>query len=301
MLLELSRAQGVVLFENLQKQDRVASYPIRGMLWSILRGQIKSGKIYADVWPKPQAVACVESIREYCDYDWDATTLFGEKAPDQMASFVTELRKERGWNPSKGFLFLDIGDALYHQLANVFSDGGPLERYGPYQAWAHHYSQGNAVLTKQSREPQIPPLPPGFTLDSLKEEEAEYICQFWHYDLFPDKVAYFRWLISEFPQVCLRDSKGKPISWCLQYEWGTDGARYTIEAYRNQGLYRWVFPAMTRLHYARSPVKENVEIEYGNTVSEHLAGKYRGAEPTNYNWNCVRREPIQAAETKAHL
>ncbi len=254
MLLDLCRAQAAALFQNLQKQDRVASFPIRGMLWSILRSQIKSGKIYADAWPKPQAIACVENISEYCDYDWDATTIFGEKSPEEMTSFLTELRMERSWNPSKGALFLAVNDALYHQLAKVLSDGSPLDRNGPIQAWVH--LQGNAVLTKQFTEPEVPPLPPGFAMNSLKEEEAEYICQFWPYDFFPDKAAYFRWLIREFPQVCLRDSKGKPISWCLQYEFGADAAGYTMKEYRNQGLYQWVFPAFRKKHYARSPVKE---------------------------------------------
>ncbi len=106
-------------------------------------------------------------------------------------------------------------------------------------------------------------------MNQLRPDEADFVASFWDYDdLMPNKPAYFRWMIDNLPNVCVRNHRGEPISWGLQYQIGAGAARYTLPDYRRLGLVALFGPAIFAEHTKVSSVPYYVDIAVGNEITK---------------------------------
>ncbi|KAK2150442.1 hypothetical protein LSH36_405g02025 [Paralvinella palmiformis] len=85
----------------------------------------------------------------------------------------------------------------------------------------------------------------GFSLPSQYQEgvllssDVATVVDEWTYAIM-DAEDYVKYLIDNFPSVCIRDDKGILVGWFLQHTFGTLGILHVKDAHRHRGLAKYM-------------------------------------------------------------
>ncbi|NXP62503.1 GLYL3 protein, partial [Chloropsis cyanopogon] len=94
------------------------------------------------------------------------------------------------------------------------------------------------VLPGPGRPPLTPALArpaPGVRVGSLSPWHVDLLNETWPYGGNARSRRYLAEILGRFPQVCLQDSSGQPISWVLTDHFGTGTHSYTLPEHRRHG------------------------------------------------------------------
>uniref|UniRef100_A0A8C8A735 Glycine N-acyltransferase-like protein n=1 Tax=Otus sunia TaxID=257818 RepID=A0A8C8A735_9STRI len=108
-------------------------------------------------------------------------------------------------------------------------------------------AQGQPPLTA------APPrrLDPSVRVGSLSPSHVDLLNETWPYGGNSRSRRYLAELLRCFPNLCLQDGAGQPLSWCLTDHFGTGAHGYTLPAHRRRGHMQAVMVLAARRAQAR--------------------------------------------------
>ncbi|XP_046551473.1 glycine N-acyltransferase-like protein 3 [Haliotis rubra] len=81
---------------------------------------------------------------------------------------------------------------------------------------------------------ELKPVPEGFTLKSLKEDQAKMVDAFWNLRReYSDD--YIQEMIRKLPSCCLYNSEGEMVGFAITYHYGCIGMLHVLEEHRGKG------------------------------------------------------------------
>ncbi len=127
------------------------------------------------------------------------------------------------------------------------------------------------------------PCPDGFVLGCLKPHHAPLVVEHWpkpgHVHGWPKQRSYYEGLISNFESRALYsvDDLNSPVSWCLQYGYGSVGGFFSLESYRNKTLGLFTFVELCKAVVAQGFTPWSV-VRVWDTRVRNMTAKYGGCE-----------------------
>uniref|UniRef100_A0A8C8A4E3 Glycine N-acyltransferase-like protein n=1 Tax=Otus sunia TaxID=257818 RepID=A0A8C8A4E3_9STRI len=97
----------------------------------------------------------------------------------------------------------------------------------------------------------MPELDPSVRVGSLSPSHVDLLNETWPYGGNSRSRRYLAELLRCFPNLCLQDGAGQPLSWCLTDHFGTGAHGYTLPAHRRRGHMQAVMVLAARRAQAR--------------------------------------------------
>ncbi len=122
--------------------------------------------------------------------------------------------------------------------------------------------------------------PDGFVLGCLKPHHAPLVVEHWgRLHGWPKEMSYFEGLISNFVSRALYsvDDLDSPVSCCVQHVYGSMGALFSLENFRNKSLGIFVATEMSKAVATQGFTPWSV-LQVENTTSRKMAAKIGGLE-----------------------
>lgn len=94
-------------------------------------------------------------------------------------------------------------------------------------------------------------LDPGVRVGSLSPGHVDLLNETWAYGGNGRSRRYLAEVLGRFPNLCLQDGAGEPLSWTLTDPFGTGTHGYTLPAHRRRGHMRTVLTLAARRAQAR--------------------------------------------------
>ncbi|NXX79737.1 GLYL3 protein, partial [Urocolius indicus] len=86
--------------------------------------------------------------------------------------------------------------------------------------------------------PSLPSLPPGLQVGTVSPSLVDLLNETWPYGGNPRSRRYLAEVLSLYPNICLRDEAGEPLSWALSDHFGSGTHAYTLPSHRRRGYMR---------------------------------------------------------------
>ncbi|NXL39730.1 GLYL3 protein, partial [Glaucidium brasilianum] len=118
---------------------------------------------------------------------------------------------------------------------------------GPWGHWGGQSWHAGRLLTAH------PPrrLDPSVRVASLSPSHVDLLNETWPYGGNSRSRRYLAELLRCFPNICLQDGAGQPLSWSLTDHFGTGAHGYTLPAHRRRGHMQAVMVLAARRAQAR--------------------------------------------------
>ncbi|XP_003923145.2 glycine N-acyltransferase-like protein 3 [Saimiri boliviensis] len=259
-MLVLNCSTKLLILEKMLKSCFPESLKVYGAVMNINRGNPFQKEVVLDSWPDFKAVITRRQREAEVD-NLDHYT-------NAYAVFYKDVRAYRQ--------LLEECDVFnWDQVFQI--QGLQSELYDVSKAVAKS-KQLNVKLTsfKAVCFPPVPTLPdasflkgPSLRLTYLSVADADLLNQTWSRGGNEQCLRYIANLITCFPNVCVRDEKGNPISWCITDQFATMCHGYTLPEHHRKGYSRLVVFTLARKLQSRGfPSQGNVRDD--NTASVSL-------------------------------
>ncbi|XP_061856280.1 glycine N-acyltransferase-like protein 3 [Colius striatus] len=237
MLILRSPAQ-LQRLEGILRRSLPFALPVYGAVMNINRGNPGEFEVVVDSWPDFGAVLARRS---------------GELPVDDcyrniQAAFYRDVGAYRALLETPGCLRWDAAFhiiGLQEEVATVSQDiAGPKGvelQISEYYTYLH---------PDPSTLPE-PRLPPGLQVGTLSPALVDLLNETWPYGGNARSRRYLAEVLSLYPNVCLRDGSGEPLSWALSDHFGSGAHAYTLPAHRRGGYMRLLTSLAARRAKAR--------------------------------------------------
>ncbi|NWU03847.1 GLYL3 protein, partial [Urocynchramus pylzowi] len=92
---------------------------------------------------------------------------------------------------------------------------------------------------------------PGLRVGSLSPSHVDLLNDTWPYGGNARSRRFLAEILGRFPQVCLQDGSGQPVSWVLTDHFGTGTHSYTLPEHRRRGHMQVALTVAARRAHAR--------------------------------------------------
>jgi len=257
------------LFNRLNDENKMATFPLRGMLWLMTSCRLE-GQVFVDDWPEYKHACCLHSSDLYAPgTDRDLITL-ASSSLSNIAPFLEALYMERNWRSKQGVIGCWVEENLIQSIIQpLFQRRGQLgddfwQSY-PNRCYTGHRSENLDAYGEKEREALANP-PDGLITSEMRPDEAGMLAERWPHPI-PDKEAMFRWLIGFLPSPCVRDAAtGRLVAWATTYSFLAPGAGYVLPEYRGKHVAD-AYGLRMGMHRVR-PMQGFYSIRPGNDASE---------------------------------
>lgn len=197
------------------------SFQIRSILVFLKLHPSEQNQVWVDVWPEFTSIVVTQHLPENIDTLYYFFTLDIEKLRLMLED--TDIVK---WENA-------IFRAYPYHIHQIIEDN--TRKRGlrlRCQDFLYRLYKFNAKKWKQSR-----PVPEDITVGSLTPDMAYLVSTTWPVTIFDEKVVpLIKYLINNYPSVCLYDLKGAPVAFEMYQEYACLGMLFVEPAYRNRGL-----------------------------------------------------------------
>uniref|UniRef100_A0A8D0KVM1 Glycine N-acyltransferase-like protein n=1 Tax=Strix occidentalis caurina TaxID=311401 RepID=A0A8D0KVM1_STROC len=212
---QLQRLEGAL------RRSLPLALPVHGAVMNINRGNPGEFEVVVDSWPDFGAVLARRSGEMPVDDCYRNT----------HAAFYRDVGAYRGLLETPGCLRWDTAFhiiGLQEEVAKVSTRGWPLLTANPPRR-----------------------LDPSVRVGSLSPSHVDLLNETWPYGGNSRSRRYLAELLRCFPNLCLQDGAGQPLSWCLTDHFGTGAHGYTLPAHRRRGHMQAVMVLAARRAQAR--------------------------------------------------
>ncbi|CAM9488994.1 unnamed protein product [Bubo scandiacus] len=224
--------------EGALRRSLPLALPVHGAVMNINRGNPGEFEVVVDSWPNFGAVLARHSGEMPVDDCYRNT----------HAAFYRDVGAYRGLLETPGCLRWDTAFhiiGLQEEVAKVSqaiagTKGVELE-VSEYYTYLH---------PDPSTMPE-PRLDPSVRVGSLSPSHVDLLNETWPYGGNSRSRRYLAELLRCFPNLCLQDGAGQPLSWCLTDHFGTGAHGYTLPAHRRRGHMQAVMVLAARRAQAR--------------------------------------------------
>uniref|UniRef100_A0A670J086 Glycine N-acyltransferase-like protein n=1 Tax=Podarcis muralis TaxID=64176 RepID=A0A670J086_PODMU len=258
-MLILSCASKLQLLETLLKRNLPQTVAVYGAVVNINRGNPVGHEVIVDSWPDCKVVL----TRPRTEADTDNTDLY----KNIYAAFYWDLDVYRrllldtdavNWNPcvqkQTGFLL-----ATYSGCWPVLTCVGLDDLSQKGGSWVLPTSLSILFLPVISSR-----LDSSFTISTLKSSHVDILNETWHHGGNEQSRRYLDNIVKCFPNICILDNNGHPISWGITDPLGAQIHGYTLPSHRRRGYLAIVLRALSmKSHVAGCPV-------YGHTALNNV-------------------------------
>uniref|UniRef100_A0A670IXQ6 Glycine N-acyltransferase-like protein n=1 Tax=Podarcis muralis TaxID=64176 RepID=A0A670IXQ6_PODMU len=249
-MLILSCASKLQLLETLLKRNLPQTVAVYGAVVNINRGNPVGHEVIVDSWPDCKVVL----TRPRTEADTDNTDLY----KNIYAAFYWDLDVYRR-------LLLDTDAVNWKQTFRLFGCWPVLTCVGLDDlsqkggSWVLQTSLSILFLPVISSR-----LDPSFTISTLKSSHVDILYETWHHGGNEQSRRYLDNILTCFPNICILDSNGHPISWGITDPLGAQIHGYTLPSHRRRGYLAIVLRALSmKSHVAGYPV-------YGHTALNNV-------------------------------
>ncbi|KAM5271786.1 glycine N-acyltransferase-like protein 3 [Ctenodactylus gundi] len=255
-MLVLNHSSKLLILEKILKSHFPESLKVYGAVMNINRGNPFKKEVVLDSWPNFKAIITRrqrEAKTDNLDHYTNAYAVFYKDV-----SAFRQLLEERdviNWNQ----VFQIQG--LQSELCDVSRDVANSKQLDVKLASfkAIHFSPIPSLpditfLTRSSTQ-----------LTYLSVADADLLNRTWSRGGNEQCLRYIANLISCFPSVCVRDDKGKPISWAVTDQFATMCHGYTLPDHRRKGYSQLVSLTLARKLQSRGFPSQ------GNVLDDNIA------------------------------
>ncbi|CAI5762911.1 N-acyltransferase 3 [Podarcis lilfordi] len=252
-MLILSCASKLQLLETLLKRNLPQTVAVYGAVVNINRGNPVGHEVIVDSWPDCKAVL----TRPRTEADTDNTDLY----KNIYAAFYWDLDVYRR-------LLLDTDAVNWKQTFRLYGyQNGIYDVSKDAAATKKIHLTATPHFTYLNPNPDKMPqrqLDPSFTISTLKSSHVDILNETWHHGGNEQSRRYLDNMVKCFPNICILDSNGHPISWGITDPIGAQIHGYTLPSHRQRGYLAIVLRALSmKSHVAGCPV-------YGHTAMNNV-------------------------------
>ncbi|XP_008069241.1 glycine N-acyltransferase-like protein 3 [Carlito syrichta] len=259
-MLVLNCSTKLLTLEKMLKSCFPESLKVYGAVMNINRGNPFQKEVVLDSWPDFKAVITRRQREAEIDNLDHYTNAYAVFYKDVRA--YQQLLEERDViNWDQVFQIQGLQSDLY-DVSKVVANSKQLNiKLTSFKAV--HFSPVSTLPDTSLLKGSSP------QLTYLSVVDADLLNQTWSRGGNEQCLRYIANLISCFPSVCLRDDKGKPVSWAITDQFATMCHGYTLPEHRRKGYSRLVSLTLARKLQSRGfPSQGNVLDD--NTVSISL-------------------------------
>ncbi|XP_053140207.1 glycine N-acyltransferase-like protein 3 [Hemicordylus capensis] len=263
-MLILSCSSKLQLLEGILRKNLPRTLPVHGAVMNINRGNPAGHEVIVDSWPEFKAVL-TRPRREVASDDLNMHV-------NIYAAFYRDFDVYRT-------LLQDTDAVNWAQNLYIFGNqDGILEASREAAAVKQvQFSADSCITCCMYHDPNKYPeyrLDPGFTLSSLNSSHVDLLNETWHYGGNEQSHRYLASLVRHFPNACILDVNGLPISWNLMDPFGAMVHGYTLPSYRRKGYLTVVTKELAiQAHAASYPVYGHVALD--NNRMQNVLEKMR--------------------------
>ncbi|XP_053141015.1 glycine N-acyltransferase-like protein 3 [Hemicordylus capensis] len=250
-MLILSCSSKLRLLEGILRKNLPRTLPVHGAVMNINRGNPAGHEVIVDSWPEFKAVL-TRPHREVASDDLDIYV-------NMYAAFYWDLDVYRT-------LLQDKDVVNWTQNFRIHGNqDGILEASREAAVVKKVQFSADSFITYTCPDPNKYSeyrLDPGFTLSSLNSSHVDLLNETWHYGGNEQSHRYLASLVRHFPNTCMLDANGVPVSWGLMDSFGAMAHGYTLPPHRRKGYLSVVAKALAiQAHAAGYPVYGNVALD----------------------------------------
>ncbi|XP_039391997.1 glycine N-acyltransferase-like protein 3 [Mauremys reevesii] len=247
-MLILSCASKLRLLEGMLRRGLPDTLPVYGAVMHVNRGNPAGQEVLMDSWPEFKMVLTRprrEVARDPSDF---FTNLYTAFYWDEGACRAL-LGNSRAVDWGQAFQILGLQDGVYETIRDIARARGlEMEMY-PHRPLLH------------PDPPAMPQYRPekGLRLAPVSPAHAMLLRDTWKFGENSWSLRYLSLLIRHFPNACLLDPEGTPISWCLTAPLAFLTHGYTLPEHRGQRHFGSVVGTLAaQLHARGFPVYTGV-------------------------------------------
>ncbi|XP_066467873.1 glycine N-acyltransferase-like protein 3 [Tiliqua scincoides] len=233
-MLILSSPSKLRLLEEMLQKIQSQSLVVCGAVMNINRGNPFGYEVIVDSWPEFKAIL-TRPRREVPSDDSDVfANTYTAFYRDQDA-YRTLLLESDAVNWSQCFTIRGNQDGIYEASRNAAA------------AKQMRFSSASYIpyLSPDPNKLRECKLDAGFRLSSLNHSHVDLLNETWPYGGSKPSHQYLAKLVRCFPNICILDVSGHPVSWVLMDPFGAGAHNYTLQSHRGRGFSSVVLRALT--------------------------------------------------------
>ncbi|XP_007934478.1 glycine N-acyltransferase-like protein 3 [Orycteropus afer afer] len=258
-MLVLNCSTKLLILEKMLKSHFPESLKVYGAVMNINRGNPFQKEVVLDSWPNFKAVITRrqrEAERDNLDHYTNAYAVFYKDA----RAYQQLLEEHDVINWDQVFQIQGLQSDL-HDISKAVASSKQLDvKLTSFRAV---YASPASVL------PHISSLMGSFPrLTYLSVADADLLNRTWSRGGNEQSLRYIANLISCFPSVCIRDDRGRPVSWSITDQFATICHIYTLPEHRRKGYSQLITLTLFRKMLSRGfPSQGNVRDDNSKFIS----------------------------------
>ncbi|XP_048203254.1 glycine N-acyltransferase-like protein 3 [Perognathus longimembris pacificus] len=259
-MLVLSCSTKLLILENMLRSHFPESLKVYGAVMNINRGNPFQKEVVLDAWPDFKAVITRqqrEAETDNLDHYTNAYAVFYKDA----TAYQRLLEEHDVINWDQVFQIQGLQSEL-SDISKAVANSKRLDvKLTSFKAV--HFSPVSS-LPDTSFLPASSPR----SLTALGVGDAELLNRTWSRGGNPQCLRYLARLVACFPSACVRDARGRPVSWGLTDQFATMCHGYTLPEHRRRGYGRLVALALAaKLQRRGFPAQGNVLDDNAPSIS----------------------------------
>ncbi|XP_054828055.1 glycine N-acyltransferase-like protein 3 [Eublepharis macularius] len=264
-MLILSCPSKLQLLEGILRKSLPQTLSVHGAVMNINRGNPVGHEVLVDSWPNFKAVL-TRPRREVASDDSDLYTNMYAAFYHDLDVYQTLLRDSDAVNWDQTFYIIGHQDGIYE--ASKAAAAAKQIQISSSSYFTYLHPDPNKMPTRQ--------LDPSLTLSTLNSSHADLLNETWPYGGNEQSRRYLATLLRSFPNRCILDSNGCPISWGIMDSFGALAHGYTLPEHRGHGYLTIVNKVLyTHIHECGYPLYGNVALDNVRmqNILEHLGSQ----------------------------
>ncbi|XP_067845181.1 glycine N-acyltransferase-like protein 3 isoform X2 [Heptranchias perlo] len=259
---------------------------IYGTILNINKGKIRDLEVVVDSWPDFSTVICRPCKKEEICNPVESTLTYTVFSKDQN-SLRNLLMDDNIINWTTCFIFGGIDISFLELVKDVAACKKFTVNFST-RCYAMILEDPKDLLDVTSERADL-----ASRISHLDLSHAEIVNRNWKFGGDDNSLGIVKSLIANFPNCCILDETGNPISWLLSYKYSAMGLLYTLPEHRRKGYAKLLVTTMVKtLQKLGYPIYCFIEVE--NDTSYQLFEKLGFKEACGIRYAWVSCRPFES-------